>query len=365
MKFSEEIVFDVLEKRGYTSPSMIRSSNTCRWYVARKGEDLYEVEAYDSESYGCETLSEYLKSLNALPFNNSFIRKPLDTIAERKITCVVRKYYAGEPLYTYFIRPGELPDEEASQKIKGFEKVHKYLAVNNLGNFAPISIMLFMCTDGETFLDGLKCGPWVKKYENLTVISNYLNPEASWDKQIHFFRNSFALKMLIGDPKLEKYEGEKGKALNSFIEGAIANKNNYSENLSELERKYRPRSKGFFLKAALVTAVFILPLLAYLLRIMQAEPSWMGPSYTENQETKENILERDEFAFEPDETEKILVSHEFLQRSLKIREKMLAGNFKAALDDINELSAVNLRKGELEILNEIRVSYPQNRKEDF
>ena len=365
MKFAEELVFDVLEKRAYLSPSMIRSTGLCRWYIVRKGTELFEVEAYDSESYGNEILTDYLKSLNALPAGNELIRKPVEVVAERKVTCIVRKFHSGEPLFSYFIRPGGLPDEEACVKIKGFEKMHRYLESNKLDNFAPVSIMLFMCDDGKTFIDALKCGPWVKTFDKLTLISNYLNPELKWEKQINFFRNSFALKVLTGNPGGEKTEGQKSKALEAFIQGAAADKNSFKENLSALERKYRPRAKGFFLKAALVTAVFILPLVAYFIRQLQSDASWMGAAYAAAKEKEEKVQDRDEFAFEPDEAVKILISHEFLQRSLKIKEQMLAGNFKNALDEITELSSINLRQGEVEILNELKAVYPERRKEDF
>ena len=365
MRFAEEIVFDVLEQRGYSFPSMLRSTDLCRWYLARKGEALFEVEAYDSESYGCETLADYLKSLNALPSNNSFFRKPKEIVADRKVTCVIREYIEGEPLHTFFIRPGELPLDDALQKVTGFEKVHKFLIENNLENFAPVSVMLFACEDGCFLIDAVKCGPWVKKYENLTLISNYLNPELGWKEQIHFFRNSFALKVFTGDPRSEKYEAGKGKAVDVFIEGILNNKNSYSESLSKLIKKYRPRSKRFLLHAVIIALVFSLPLIAYLFRVMQSDSVWMGASYTDNRHIEDKTEERDEFAFEPDEVEAVLVSHEFKQRALQIDEKMLAGNFKSAKDDIDELSAVNLRKGELEILQELKTAYPKRRKADF
>ena len=86
MNFAEEIVFEVLEKYAYSSPSMLRSTNLCRWYVVRKGEDLFEVEAYDSESYSNDILKDYLNSINSRPFGNQFIRKPVQLITERKVT---------------------------------------------------------------------------------------------------------------------------------------------------------------------------------------------------------------------------------------------------------------------------------------
>ena len=364
MKFAEVIVFDVLEKHGFTSPSMIRSTELCRWYTARKGDELFEVEAYDSQTHDSETMSDYLASLDALPESVHF-RKPAFKFQERKITCIIRKYVEGEPLYSYFIRPGELPQETACDKIKNFEKIHAYLKENNLGNFAPISLMLFMAENGEVFIDGLKCGPWVKRFDHLTVISNYLNPELSWPQQINFFRNSFALKMLTGNPGTDKADKEFPKALEAFVTGIFSDKKGYDENLSRLEKKFRPKPKGFFLRVALITAVFILPLVAYLVRVSQSGSSWLGPAFTDKSDKKEENVERDEFAFEPDAEEKIEVSHEFTQRLKKIREMMLAGNFKSALDDINELSSINLRKGELELLKTLRTEYPEKRKEDF
>ncbi|MCM8541700.1 MAG: hypothetical protein NE328_15635 [Lentisphaeraceae bacterium] len=365
MKFAEVIVFDVLEKRGYVSPSMLRICNKCRWYMVRKGDELYEVEAYDSESFGSDALSQYLQSLNSLPETNKFIRKPVEILAERKVTCVIRKYFAGEPVYSYFIRPGSLPVAEASFCVKSFEGVYKYLQSNNLGNFAPLSIMFYLCENGEVFIDGLKCGPWVKGYEHLTLISHYLNPEIEWTKQVNFFRNSFALKVFLGDPKAEKCDEGFSPEVKAFVNGAAQDKANYQENLSVLEKKFKPRAKGFFLRVALVSAVFALPLIAYFLRVLQSDSSWMGAAYVEKSEDKKEIKDRDEFAFEPDAEQKIEVSHEFVQKSLKIKEMMLAGNFKTALDEITELSSINLRKGELDILNEIRSSYPALRKKDF
>ncbi|MCM8525430.1 MAG: hypothetical protein NE327_02865 [Lentisphaeraceae bacterium] len=365
MKFAEVIVFEVLEKRGYLSPSLLRVCNQCRWYTVRKGNELYEVEAYDAESFGSDGLKQYLDSLAALPDSNKFLRKPVEVIAERKITCVIRRHFEGEPIYTYFIRPGQLPVDKASFSVKSFEGVHKYLQDNNIGNFAPLSIMFFLTESGKVLIDGLKCGPWVKGYEHLTLISNYLNPELSWEKQVNFFRNSFALKVFTGNPKADKVEDGYPAAINSFINGAIKDKANYQGNLSVLEKKHRPKTRGFLTKAFLVTAVFILPLIAYLIRVLQSDSSWMGAAYTEQVSDDKKFEERDEFAFEPDAEVKVDVSHEFLQTSLQIREMMLAGNFSTALDEITELSSINLRKGELEILNEIRKAYPELRKKDF
>ena len=88
LKFAEVIVLDVLEKRGYVSASMTRTSSLCRWYTVRKGEDLYEVEAYDSQAAESDALKEYLLSLGSLPENNKFIRKPVEIISDRKVTCL-------------------------------------------------------------------------------------------------------------------------------------------------------------------------------------------------------------------------------------------------------------------------------------
>lgn len=365
LKFAEVIVLDVLEKRGYVSASMTRTSSLCRWYTVRKGEDLYEVEAYDSQAAESDALKEYLLSLGSLPENNKFIRKPVEIISDRKVTCLIRPSFSGEPLHNYFIRPGKLTNEQASETVKSFESIHKYLQVNKLDNFAPLSIMFFITDDGRVLIDALKCGPWVKNYEHLTVISNYLNPELSWPRQVNYFRNSFALKLFLGDPGAEHYEEESSAAVKAFVDGIIKDKVGYQENLSALEKKYAPKSRGFFLRVALIVAVFILPLLAYFVRVVQSESSWTGLAYTDKPVNEKKAEERDEFAFEPDAESKVEVSHQFLQKSLNIKAMMLAGNFKEALDVINELSSINLRKGELEILNEIRTSYPKMRKSDF
>ena len=169
MVFSEVIVLEVLEARGYMSPSLTRSTRHCRWYQVRKNEQLFEVEAYDSTLCNTEGMTAYLSSLKNKTVESSFIREVSDIIIDRDVTLVVRPQMEGEPLYSLFLRPGALPCSEAADIIRSFEPVHRYLLKNKMENFSPLAVLLYLQYEPEqnVMLDGLRCGPWINHFEQI------------------------------------------------------------------------------------------------------------------------------------------------------------------------------------------------------
>jgi hypothetical protein len=369
LNFSDVIVLEVLESKGYKSPSMVRTTRHCRWYEVRKGADLYNVEAYDSVLCGSEGLEKYLKSLKSLP-QYSFLRRPCDIVSEREITLIIRPHLEGEPLYALFLRPGSLPEQEACEVIKSFEKIHDHLLKSPLENFSPLAVLFFL-TYGEkkgVVLDGLRCGPWIGYFEQISVIYNYLNPDLNWNGQVNYFRNCIIQKLFLGKPKLVENDLPEdfsaSRAVKELVAGAIEDPENYNVKLSVLEKKYKPKPKRGLLELLAIIMLISLPLIAFFIRQMQTGTFWQGASIAQ-EEVDEGFGVDEVFSFDPEADKAIEIGHSFLQKVRQIEQMMTSGNFLKAFKEISYLSDLNLRPAEKAALAVLKTEYPLKKEIDF
>ena len=368
MAISNEVVMEVFDKYSYGSPVLRYAYKHCQWFEVRdkNSSAIFEVEVYDAALKDSVVLKNYVTGLQSLPSSADF-RPIKGSFDERSMTFIVRPHIQGEPVYRMFLRPGKSVEDEACRVIKSFESMFDHLVNNPVENFSPLALLLYYNETGSFVLDGLSCGPWVNDFEHRNSLYSYLNPELDWKSQVTFFRNSMALKLLLGEPNtfnVSLGKDEFSKSSEYFLKGILKSPETYKEKLSHIEKKFQPqpKSRKFIYLIGIVSIIMVV--LAYMIRQRQLNSYWQGASI-ENKIDTASLLPEAELVNVSNGVEAEELTHLFKQKLIAMSALMKISSFDDALGQMNLLSLEELNPREQIRLKEFELEYKNALKRDF
>ncbi|MCM8535649.1 MAG: hypothetical protein NE334_06915 [Lentisphaeraceae bacterium] len=233
MYFVDDIATDYLRQNGFLGAVELRKIKNCVWYKVRKADAYFEAEVYGPAFANDEDLAKYLKSLREFK-STKFTRATIKIFSKKSYTFIIREFIESEPVYKTLMRTGGFVEESAMELLKNSTLLLDSISSLSMKNFSPLVLMMQMNSRHELILDGLRCGPWVKDFEEVNVIYEYLNPKLPWAKQINYFKNKFMLKVFIGNPYRVENINFENKKLLDYLLNIQNDPENYSEQLEGL-----------------------------------------------------------------------------------------------------------------------------------
>lgn len=296
MYFVDDIAIDYLRQSGFLGAIELRKIKNCVWYKVRRGDEFFEAEVYGPAYSKDDDLKKYIASLREFK-GNKFYRVPVKLFAKKNYTFIIREFLQSEPIYKTLMRSGSVEENDAITLLKNSTLFLESISSLNMNKFSPLVLMMQVNPTYELFLDGLRCGPWVKDFEEVNVIYDYLNPELTWNRQILYFKNKYMLKVFAGSPHRLTKSNFQRSDLNDYLLNIQNDPENYSEQLDGLfASEVNPFKKQDQLLLIILAISFFVSLAIYK-RSRDNSVTWEGEAtslnmvYEETKDLKEPLSE--------------------------------------------------------------------------